>query len=221
MELMVVVALVAGIAVFLFDDLGGGGRTTALQSAQAEVANLIVAARTRALATGRPTRILVHIDPRGARQPARFLRCLVVQMAVPGDWENVVEVYLPGGVYVVPGNFDATPLPAGLFSDPAAPGWTRPDGAALRSTVLRDDSTHITLEAIGGAATERWANFSFTDAGTTGQSGDLVLTTGKRRPPGTYAEGESPIELDNPAAVRGVTLSAYGVPVLIDGHDSF
>jgi prepilin-type N-terminal cleavage/methylation domain-containing protein len=222
-ELMVVIALMAGLVAFFFGGRTGMHQASALSSAQATVANLIVVARTRAVATGRSTRLLVHIDPRDWRRPGRFLRCLAVQTETetPGRWKTVTTVYLPPGIYVVPGNFTATPAPAGLFSDPAAPGWSRSDGAALRSTVLRDDAAHVTSEAIGETAAERWASVAFTETGTTAQSGDLVLTTGHPRSPGSFAEGEAPVALDHPQAARGVTLSVYGVPALIDDHESF
>ena len=49
----------------------------------------------------------------------------------------------------------------------------------------------------------------------------FLAPAGRFRPPGTYQPGESPVELDNPENVRGLTLSAYGVPALINTRASF
>jgi len=36
-----------------------------------------------------------------------------------------------------------------------------------------------------------------------------------------YPPGDSPIELENPEEVRGLTLSAYGLPTLVNDRTSF
>src|SRR5688572_27360568 len=76
-EVVVVIGLVAGMTFLLIGSLMGGGKSVALQSAQATVANLVTAARTKASTTNRKTRLLVHAD---AGQPERFLRHLVLQI---------------------------------------------------------------------------------------------------------------------------------------------
>ena len=54
-----------------------------------------------------------------------------------------------------------------------------------------------------------------------GAIGDIILAAGHVRPPGSYLAGESPVELESPENVRGLTLSSYGVPVLINARASF
>ncbi|MDI1250771.1 MAG: hypothetical protein PSV13_18050 [Lacunisphaera sp.] len=201
----------------LIGGLGGGGKSAALQSAQAALANLITAARVKAMASGQPARVLVCIDPNSAAQPGRYLRYVALQVQVAGTWQLVTEAYLPDGIYVVPGNFNS--IPAGLFPPNTSTPWTRSDGSALRSTVLRSSS--ITTETIDNAAAEQWVSFSLSAAGTTMQSGDIILAAGRRRAPGSFAAGESPVELLNPEQVRGVSLSKYGVPVLVNSRASF
>ena len=181
------------------------------------MANLTTAARVKAMASGQPARVLVCIDPNSPAQPSRYLRYVALQVQVAGTWQLVTEVYLPDGIYVVPGNFSS--IPAGLFPTSPSTPWTRSDGSALRSTVLRNSS--ITTEVINHAVAEQWVSFSISAAGTTAQSGDIILATGRRRAPGSYASGESPVELENPEQVRGISLSKYGVPVLINGRASF
>lgn len=215
-ELLVVVALVAAFAAFAIRPSLRGGRTAALQSAQAAVANFVLVARMQAMASGQSVRILVHVDPDTTTEPSRFLRCWVLQAQEAGAWRTLDEWFLPESVYVVPGNFGV--LPAGLLVERGGGRWVRNDGALLRSTVLR--ANQIVQAAIGGAPAERWASFSFAANGTTAQPGDIVLTTGIRRS-GPLAVGESPVECAEPEQVRGLALSAYGATALIERRESF
>lgn len=219
LELLVVIGLIAALSLVLLGGLGGGGKSAALQSAQATLANLVSAARIKAQAGGGGARLLIHIDPTSPSEPARFLRYVVIQTQVAGVWEPVpaVEIYLPEGIYVVPGNF--TSLPAGLFSTSVTTPWTKSDNSPLRSTALR--ANQVLSLALNGSVVEQWVSVSFVSAGTTAQSGDIILTTGHRRSPGSYSPGESPVELENPETVRGLTLSTYGLPALINDRMSF
>jgi len=196
---------------------GGSGKSAALQSAQATLANLITATRTKAMTTGQSARLLVHVDAASTATPPRYLRYLAVEIQTPSGWQLVSDAYLPDGVFVIPGNF--SPLPAGLFAAGTSSPWTKSDNSALRSTALR--SAQISSEQIGGAGAEQWTSIVFSPAGTTAQSGDLVLAAGRPRAPGSYPPGDSPIELENPEEVRGLTLSAYGLPTLVNDRTSF
>lgn len=216
-ELLVVLALIAGLLVFLIGGLGGGGRAASLQAGQAIVVNLVTAARARAMATGQSTRVLVHFDTRGTQPSTRFLRYLAVQTQIAGTWQWVGDAYLPDGVYFVPGHFD--PLPAGLIPLGDSAAWVRSNGAALRSSVMQ--SNMIVSETLNSAAAEQWMGFSLAASGMTGQAGDIVLALGNPRSPGSFAEGESPVELENPESVRGLVLSAYGATALVEDRTSF
>lgn len=218
LELLVVVGLIASLSFFLMRGLGSNGKSASLKSAQAIMANLIGAARTHALANGRPCRILVHIDPASAGEPRRYLRFVVTQLQDPdGGWRVLAANWLPETVYVVPGNF--TSIPVGLFAASTTVPWKKADNSDLRSTALRSAQTKsLTIE---GTASEQWVSFDFSANGTTFQSGDIILVHGRPRAPGSYASGEAPVELDNPADVRGLTLSTYGVPALVNGRTSF
>lgn len=214
-ELLVVVGLVAALSVFLIGGNGGGGRSAALQSGQALLANLVTAARTSAMASGQSSRLLVQVDRTG--EPSRYLRQAVVQTQTATGWLTLTETALPAGVYVVPGNF--TPLPAGLFAADTGVPWTKTDGSALRSTALR--ANQLAVDAVNYPSGEQWVAITISASGGTVQSGDLILAAGRLRPPGTYAVGDSPVELINPETVRGLTLSAYAVPVLINARTGF
>jgi type II secretory pathway pseudopilin PulG len=217
LELLIVIGLIAALSFVLVSGLAGGGKSAALQSAQAMMANLVTAARSKAMASGRSSRVLVQVDATVTSQPLRFLRYVAVQTQAAGDWQTIAEAYLPDGVYVVPGNFN--PIPAGLFAANTAAPWTKADGSALRSTALR--SNQITAETINSAGPEQWVSFTISANAATAQAGDLIVASGRLRPPGSYLAGESPVELDNPENVRGLTLSTYGVPALINARTSF
>lgn len=225
LELLVVLGLIGAMSFFLGRGLAGGGTTAALQSAQATAANLITTARTKATATGRKTRLLVNID---AGTPGRYLRNLVLQLArqsgaSPADWDTLATVTLPEGVYVMPASLAET---GGLVANPAE--WKRvSDPAAdLVSDLFRNQSLSALLE--GDAAAQRWTGVAFTPNGTLAAlaggpppKGALVIVLGVRRPPGSYQPDESPVQLGNPQAVRGLILSAYGVPALVSERSSF
>jgi prepilin-type N-terminal cleavage/methylation domain-containing protein len=225
LELLVVIGLIAAMSYFLVSGLTGGGATAALQSAQATISNLITTARTKAPATGRKTRLLVNTDA-GATE--RYLRHLVLQLARqagsnPADWDTLVRVTLPEGVYVVPaslaqdGELVAKPADWKRVTDPAAD---------LVSDLFSNQSLSVMLE--GDASAQWWTGVGFTPNGTLaalagGQppKGALVIALGVRRPPGSFQPGESPVQLRNPQAVRGMILSAYGVPALVGERSSF
>jgi len=101
-ELLVVLALIVGLTAFLSVGLRDHP-SAALHSAQATLANLLTAARTRALASGCRVRVLVQAD---AADAGRFRRTLVLQQEsgyLSGDWSATTGVLsLPAGVIVLP-----------------------------------------------------------------------------------------------------------------------
>jgi type II secretory pathway pseudopilin PulG len=214
LELLVVVGLISAFSFILINTLGST-RGQALQSAQGALANLIVAARTKAAASGQSSRILIQFDATTNMAPTRFLRHVVLQVQVSGTWQSVTDAFLPEGTYIIPGNFA---FPPGLLAVTDAP-WTKSDGSALRSTALR--SGNISAELVDGGVVEQWVSIPFAAAGTTSASGDIVIAAGRPRAPGSYAAGESPVELTHPEQVRGLTLSTYGVATLISSRTSF
>jgi hypothetical protein len=206
----------AGLSAWILAGYRGAGGPAALRSAQAAWLNAITVARTYALSSGHASRVLVHIDPGSTARPNRYLRYCVVQSSAGGTWQIISEMYLPEGVFVVPGDFPS--LPDGLFNEGAAE-WVRADGVtALRSTVLR--SNQIVTEAIRSATAEKWVALSFSSVGTTSQSGDLVLASGRMLPEPVGA-ADSPVELTHPDNVCGLTVSAYGLAALITDRTSF
>lgn len=225
LELLVVIGIIAAMSFFLVSGLTGGGVTAGLQSGQAAVGNLVTAARIKAPATGRKTRLLVNLDP---AVPERFLRYLVLQVArqggaSPSDWDTLTTVTLPEGIYVVPATLAWA---GGLVANPA--DWKRVSdpGADLVSDLFTNQTLSASLA--GDAAPQIWTGVAFTPNGTLAPlaggpppKGYLVLAPGARRPPGSYLPGEAPVQLGSPQAVRGLLLSAYGVPALLNDRASF
>ncbi len=222
LELLVVIGLIAALSVFLFSGLAGGGKSAALHSAQATVSSLVTTARTKAPATNRKTRLLVNIE---TGSPERYLRFLVLQLArqpgsSPADWDTIQSLFLPTGAYVVPASL------TGLVND--ATQWRRvSDPAAdLTSDIFQNQSLSYAIE--GDATAQLWTGVAFTSNGTLAAlgggpppKGSIVLALGQPRPPGSYAAGEPPIQLGNAQTVRGLVLSAYGVPALLNERSAF
>lgn len=211
-ELLVVIGLIAGLAAFLVGAGGlGGGKSASLQSAQATLANLVTAARTRAMASGQNARVLVHISPASQFAADRYLRYLVLQGYDGTNWNTLSDAYLPAGAYLVPR--DPTSI-SGLL--PSGVSWTRPsDGTVLRSTSLRSASE--IPATINGTVSETWSAITFTPAGTTINSSDLVIGVARPTPENTA----SPIQFESPDLVRGLTVSTYGVAAMVNGRESF
>ena len=217
LELLVVIGLMAVLAAVLIGGLAGGGKAAALQSAQAMLADLITTARIKAMAGEQSARLLIQVDAASPQRPSRYLRYVVLQTQAAGGWRSIAAVFLPDGVYVVPGNFGV--LPVGLFAPGTAAAWVKTDGTALRSTALRNGQ--IFSEVVNSMAPEFWVSIQFSPAGGTAQSQDLIVASGHPRSPAALNPGDSPVELENPASVRGLTLSVYGVPALINDRASF
>lgn len=222
LELLVVIALIGALSFLLIGGLAGGGRTTALHSAQTTLANLVTAARTKAAATNRKTRLLVSNDP---AQADRYLRFIVLQVgrqpgASPLDWDSVQTVSLPPETGVVPA------LLTGLVTE--AGEWKRVSDPTsdLVSDLFANQTISNQLE--GDAGAQLWMGVAFTPNGTLAAlgagpppKGSIVIARTQVRAPGTYAAGEPSLLLINPESVRGLILSAYGVPALLNERTAF
>lgn len=216
MELLVVIGLIAALAAGFTVAVGGSNRSVALESAQASLANFVSAARGRAVASGRPVRILVR-NQTDRQDYRRLLVLLHLRTAgsdegFAGNWDVVSTLELPGGIYLLP---DASQMPANLLANSAT--WLGGSGAAMRSSVL----FNLTFSFNFDGQIESWEYFGFTEYGTNaGTSGDLVLATGRNLGPDP-ATPAGRLELSNPDAVRGLTLSNYGVARLVHDRHGF
>lgn len=215
-ELLVVVALIAGLATLFIAGVGSGSKAAALQSAQATMANLVTAARTKAMASGVRVRILVHADTRDVRRFRRFIALQQETNYLSNVWRPAYErLSLPEGICVLP---RVTRVPSGLYSGNIV--WTKASVAEpLHSSAL---DTVVVNEAVDRSEEEAWEVIQFTPFGTMStHAGDVVLTTVTRRAPGSFAEGESPVRAEDVEQVRGIAISTYGVPMLLNGRSAF
>lgn len=211
-ELLVVIGVIAALAAVLAVGLRPAGQGVALQAGQSTVANLLSAARLSALATGHDTRVLLCVDSASANDG--FLRRLAWQEKTDQGWITQGEIRLPDGVAMLPRNPEAF---AGLLAPGAT--WTRGDGAALRSTAFRPAAD--VRAAVNSPEAADWAAITFSNAGTTMGSGDLVLGAVVIRPTSDRGVGGVPLRFVHPDQVRGLSLSGYGLATLVNGREGF
>jgi len=210
-ELLLVIGLIAALAAVLAVGLRPAGQSVALQAGQSAVANLLNAARLNALATGHDTRVLLCVDPAPA---VDFLRRLAWQEKTDAGWATQGEIRLPDGVAMLPRNPEAF---AGLLTPGLA--WTRSDGAALRSTAYRP-GTDVRV-AVNAPDSADWSAITFSSAGTTMGSGDLVLGATVNRPLSDRDASQAPLRFVHPDHVRGLSVSGYGLATLVNSREGF
>lgn len=184
---------------------------TELEAGQALLVHLLDAARTRALAAGTATRLLVHHDPAVAD---RCLRRILVQERQDGAWRTVAAASLPAGARLLPGN--AVPF-AYAFEGPSA-AWSRGDGSPLRSTALRGPATVVAREDDGPS--ETWIALTLSELGTTFSTGDLVLASVRWTSSSAATDGW-PFRYIAPDQVRGVSVGAQGIAFPIHDRSAF
>lgn len=208
MELLIVVALVSMLSVVFISVLGGGGKSVALEAGQSTLVQLVTAARTRALASNATVRLLV----RNRTDAEDYRRLIVVVQSEASGWRAVDSHQLPANIYVLP---HRSRVPSGMYV--VAADWRTADN----SEVLGSSSLNrapVTFDYDAGP--ETWEYLGFTANGTmeTGP-GSLIVAVGR---PATPAEaGGSPIILTDPASARGIQISTYGLPRLINDRTGF
>ena len=202
-ELLVVI----GIIVLLIGALGlalrGGGGNVALQSAQGTLSSLIAATRSHAALSQSTAMLVVDADPASDG----FLHTLHIAVQTAGGWNFVGDAVLPSGAYLVPGT-------------PSIPGadCTPEDHSVWPVKRVSTVGAPANLVVVSGGQSGSYiaTTFSFTSAGTLATNGGdkLVLGTARRTSAITLV-------FDQPAQVRGVILSVYGAPILINNATGF
>jgi len=203
-ELLVVVALIGGLAAMVLSRMRGGSTAVALQAGQATLANAVVSARTRAIASGRNVRLLVHDGALSPLARERFRRLIVVAEEIDGAWQAREGLALPEGVYVLP---HRTRVRAGMFA--VAAEWrTANNQETLGSSALSNAPMTFGYDTEGA---QSWEWIAFTARGTIDGAGALIVAGGRGREPTAEATA-SPVEFVEAQNVRGLILSNYGVP---------
>jgi type II secretory pathway pseudopilin PulG len=226
LELLVVIGLIAAMVLVLAGGFTGSGKSAALQAGQALMSNLVTASRTKAIATGKRTRILLPLDFSNSTQ---VLRLIVLQTIRDPDaavlqWDTFETVMLPEGVYLSPRDPSAYP---GML----APGldWRRrPTSSIVLGSSIFDGAPQ-TIDLQDGTEPMLCEGIVFTERGTlakldgtgislTSLPFAFVVMSGRKLPSDA---GSYPVQFDNPNSARGLIVSTHGVPALINSRESF
>lgn len=197
-ELLVVIGLIAVLAGVLGLALGRGNSGAALQSSQATLQGLFASARGQAAIRQSVATIVVNVDP----ESEGFLREFHVFV---DDEATGSPLTLSQGIYMVPSSTGTTYGGAVAFADPGQ--W------ANRVSTAFDGASVSTPSGVAGTFARVAA---IIDRGTlSGASGGsrIVLAPAER-------VSEEQISFNNPDAVRGVSLSTYGVLTMLNDAES-
>ncbi len=198
-ELMVVMALLVVLAGGAGLALQQGNDGIALQAGQAMLAHSLAAVRAQAALTGRNAALAIPVDP---TDPEYFLRSVLTVARDSSDnaWVPVGgRLSFPSGVALLPPT-----VPAGEWVRAGA------DWSGLASTALGAQPVVVGAGPV--------YLLVYTPRGTiSGGGGDLVLATLVQRPPGKPV----PFVYVAPEAVRGLSVSSYGVATWIHRRDEF
>lgn len=211
-ELLVVIAVIAILAAVLITGIGGIGKTVKLQTTQSMLSNIVTGARSRAVASNRVVRILI----RNTSSAPLYRRQLLILEDGDEGWILTKSTELPDGIYLLPYR---TRIPAGFYPAGSESEWRSEDGKNVLGSTALNSSTEVYNYDRGN---ETWEYIGFTPQGTsqTG-AGSLVLVTGRERSGVDVANGSFPLEISNPENVRGVKVSTYGIPRLINDRTGF
>jgi prepilin-type N-terminal cleavage/methylation domain-containing protein len=198
-ELMVVLALLVALAGGAGLALKPGDDLLALQGGQTLLIQSLALVRAQAALSGRNASLAVSLD---SARPDQSMRALAVAVRNPSGpaWQRVSAwMPLPVGIALLP-----VSAPSGPWIEPGS------DWSGLTSTALSAQPTLIGPESA--------LLLEFTPRGTVvGGGGNLILATHRRVPP----ESATAFIYTAPDAVRGVSVSAYGVAEWIHERTGF
>jgi prepilin-type N-terminal cleavage/methylation domain-containing protein len=205
-ELLVVIGLIAVIAGVLGLSLGRGNSGTSLQGAQSTSSALIAGARAQAATSLNNSGVFINVSP----DSDNFLRECYIAVNNGAAWVARGDpVLLPRGIFLVPAN-TAFPIANVEFGTDGGSWSERSSGfpAAALSLKASDGSTNINSESYRLLV-------SFTPRGTTSSTmSQIVFAAGER-------VSGSKVLFNNASAVRGMTISNYGIATLINDVESF
>ena len=211
-ELMVVIGLIAVLAAGVGIAMKNKNPGSGLRSAQSTLVSLLSSARGQSALNQVDAMILVQADPSNIN----YLRSVKVVVrttsGLPNFQEVGSEVILPEGVYVVPPSTSATGVTlkstsASRLSQFVVSGTI--DGSTIGLSGTYYQSLYLT--SLGGVAT----------VGNSGAASTQVVVKGGRMlvSAGTQTAA-SAWTLDNDSAIRGFSVSKYGVASLISDSAS-
>jgi prepilin-type N-terminal cleavage/methylation domain-containing protein len=214
-ELLVVIGLIAVLAGGIGAALLRGSPSKALQNAQGSLSSLVTVARSKSAIVQGDAALFVNVNP-DSDGFLRELRVAVLQGS--GNWAAAGDsVLLDRGVFFVP--------PAGVFAttrvdfEPSAAAWNDLRSNAFGSATaaplrLPDDSADLSADDY--QMVER-----FNPRGGITNFATVVSPRTDRRIVLSSARVESDkIVFDNPDAVRGFFVTAYGIGVLVNDDEA-
>lgn len=210
-ELLVVIGLIAVLAGVFGLALGRGNSGTALQSAQSTASAMLAGARARAAVgdTSRNAALVINVSP----DSENFLRELRIATAAGSDWlDGGTASVLAANVFFVPNNGS---FPASNVTYAPSSEWSD----SIRSAGFSGNSFPLrTIDNSNDISSDRYRIIAvFTPQGTlvSGSSLTRVVFAPAER------SGPTAIIFNNPSAVRGMTISNYGVATLINEAAAF
>lgn len=215
-ELLVVIGLISVLAAGIGLSMRGGNPTSALRASQSSLVGLLSGARGQAALTQSDAMIVVDVTSSGNDDFLRALQVVVRAGSGLDQWRPVGDpIVLPQGIYIVPP------------SSPALTGITLTSWSATRRSkgfqaTIADplserpyDAVNYPYQPTGAFAGHKYLKFqTFTPLGSTSGEGTILVTSGRRT-------DATLITLDNPEFIRGVYVSRYGVPTVINEASTF
>lgn len=210
-ELLVVIGLIAVLAGVFGLALGRGNSGTALQTAQSTMAAMVAGARSQAAVAQTDAAVLINVEP----SSEGFLRELRIATTTDNGatWiATGTQALLPLGIYLVPAS--------GSFATTRVDYSTTPSWAVANRSSAFTGSVINQLESTNGSTNLTDDNHRvlvrFNARGTTGANtlSRIVFSPGQQT-------GDSTLVFDNPAALRGMTISNYGIATLRNDAESF
>jgi prepilin-type N-terminal cleavage/methylation domain-containing protein len=217
-ELLVVIGLIAVLAVGIGVAMRDGNPTSALRAGQGSLIALMSSARGQAALTQSDAMIVVDVTNAEQEECLRSLQVVVRAGPAPLDqWRPVGDpVLLPQGIYVVPPagtSVTGVSLNNGSWADRRSKGFQSTTPAEIVERA--HDAVNYPYYPSGAFTARRYIRFqAFSPLGSTSSDGTILLTSGKRT-------GPAAISLDNPEMIRGVLVSRYGVPTIINEAETF
>lgn len=214
-ELLVVIGLIGALAAGIGLSMRGGTPTSALRAGQSSLVGLLSSARGQAALSQSDAMIVVDVTDASNDECLRSLRVVVRAGSGLDQWRPVGDpITLPQGIYIVP---PSSPSVSGF----TLTGWSanrQSKGFQATATGLTErpyDAVNYPYNPTGAFTGRTYIKFqTFTPLGTTSGEGTILVTAGRKT-------GAAAITADNPELIRGVYVSRYGVPTLINEASTF
>lgn len=214
-ELLVVIGVIALITTGVTFSLRGGTQAQSLQAGQGALISLLSTARAQAATSQRQAAILIWGDENDSDRYLRHAAVGLLVDPVAKKWEVKGEgIYLPSGIFFVPPDASATG-PAKL-ANPT--DWEEGTTTVYKTLADPESAELITLQRFNTGTgsyedienVKAYVTVRYTLIGqlATGEN-QLVVAVGEH-------ESDSVIRFDSAELIRGVYLSVYGIPIIIN-----